>query len=235
MLRKSDQRDDFSYLEVSPLYDEELYHTSICAVNAKFIFVTGGTQSICHGDAIANCHRYDIVRNLWQEMQKMNQARTHHSSCQLSGHIYVFCGTNSLPRRTNTVEKLSIDADPNLQVLKKWELIPYRNLVDLPQLQSQFSIALNNDEILIFGGFWYREQKVQLFDTRTDSCSSVAVHGAFMFYNNKDTSNYPIAQCSHNKVVALVISQSDYKPRFIQYERQTNTISVLSMFSEINI
>ena len=36
----------------------------MCAVNAKFVYVTGGYS----GRAVAYCHRYDIDRDLWQEM-----------------------------------------------------------------------------------------------------------------------------------------------------------------------
>ena len=71
---------------------------------------------------IADCHRYDIEKNLWKKMQKMNQARCFHSSCQLAEHIYVFCGRNMDGEEFNSVEKLSI-VDLNRQVSKKWELI----------------------------------------------------------------------------------------------------------------
>ena len=80
------------------------------------------------------------------------------------------------------MEKLKIDAEPGLQLEKRWELIPEANLVALPELWLQFSIALNDNEILILGGHGYREPNVQLYDTRTDSCSSVAANGAFAFY-----------------------------------------------------
>ena len=52
----------------------------------------------------------------------------------------------------NLVEKLS--------VAEKWELIPQINLENLPALYLHLSIALNNEEILIFGGAEYKENKV---------------------------------------------------------------------------
>ena len=99
----------------------------MCAVNAKFIYVTGGVFSgeintrfgrgrLSVGGAVANCHRYDIDQNKWQEMKSMQQPRERHSSCQLTSHIYVFCGLNNRNAKINSVEKLSIVADPNLQV-----------------------------------------------------------------------------------------------------------------------
>ena len=110
MLR-SDQNNAFSCDEILPLIEdtekikknsfvvpgddsdgaEEFYSTSMCAVNDKFIFVTGGCGD---GNIVANCYRFDIDRNLWQEMPSMNKARCSHSSCQLAAHIYVFFGMN---------------------------------------------------------------------------------------------------------------------------------------------
>ena len=42
-----------------------LYRAGVCQVFEKFIYVTGGS---CF-NTLANCHRYDIDRNLWQAMQ----------------------------------------------------------------------------------------------------------------------------------------------------------------------
>ena len=83
------------------------------------------------------------------------------------------------------MEKLAIDAESTDQVSTiQWQLIPYQNLVSLPSLDRPFSIGLNSEEILILGGANYEEHKVHLYDTRTDSCSSVAIkEGAFKFWN----------------------------------------------------
>ena len=82
----------------------------------------------------------------------MHHARSRHSSCQLAGQLYVFCGIGSNGHAMNLVEKLS--------VAEKWELIPQINLENLPALYLHLSIALNNEEILIFGGAEYKENKV---------------------------------------------------------------------------
>ena len=70
MLTKSAPNSIFSCLEVSPLSKKELLAHSMCVVNAKFIYITGGYCANWH--SVSNCHRYDIDRNLWQEMQEMN-------------------------------------------------------------------------------------------------------------------------------------------------------------------
>ena len=66
-LLTSDQNNAFSCTEISPLSDSGLYEARMCMVNEKFVYVTGGCNS---DDAVlANCHRYDIDRNIWQEMR----------------------------------------------------------------------------------------------------------------------------------------------------------------------
>ena len=102
----------FSSTDITPLSAKELYSYSMCAVNAEFVYLTGGNSARVY----ANCHRYDINRNQWEEIPSMKQARRLHSSCQLAGFIYVFCGRNSDHDTINWVEKLCIDADPNVEV-----------------------------------------------------------------------------------------------------------------------
>ena len=98
---------------------------------------------------------------------------------------------------------------------------------DLPALSSHLTIPLNDFNIIVLGGYRYGEGRVQLYDVRSDSCLSVKVQGAFEFYNW--AGSYPIAQCGHNKVVALV-SDADGKPRLIQFVKLTNTITILDKF-----
>ena len=63
-----------------PLVKNALMYPGICAVNAKFIYLTGGIYLF--GGLVTKCsHRYDIVQDLWLEMQPMHQARSYHSSC----------------------------------------------------------------------------------------------------------------------------------------------------------
>ena len=84
----------------------------MCAVKSVCVYITGGSIEE-EMDASGNCYRYDIARDQWQEIAKMNQERFNHGSCQLGRHLYVFCGYDSLDD-INTVEKLKIDADPNI-------------------------------------------------------------------------------------------------------------------------
>ena len=38
--------------------------------------------------------RYDIEKDAWEEMPRLNQARSLAGACFLGGNIYVFCGYN---------------------------------------------------------------------------------------------------------------------------------------------
>ena len=109
-------------------------------------------------------------------------------------------------------------------------MIPEANLTALPALCGHLSAALNDFEIVILGGHQYDEPNVQLYDSRTDSCSSVVVDGTFNF-TNYGGSNYPIAQCGYNTVVALVRNDTD-EPCFIKYEKETDAITVLQFEKE---
>ena len=60
-----DQNNVFSCTEISSLSDTKIFNPSMCAVNAKFVYVTGGRSDYA---TVSNCHRYDINRNLWQDM-----------------------------------------------------------------------------------------------------------------------------------------------------------------------
>ena len=92
---------------------------------------------------------------------------------------------------------------------------------------NPFSVPLNNEEILILGGIEYSEPKVQIYDTKTDLLSSVAITGAFEFFNDPAGANYSIAQSGHNKVVALVTRLPERKPCLIQFTKETSSITIL--------
>ena len=101
-------------------------------------------------------------------MKKMKQVRYDHRSCQLEGQIYVSCGIYISGNGIISEEKPLIDAYQKIQAWKRWDLISERNLIALWLLSGHFSIALNGDEIIIYGGETYREPNIQPYDTWTD-------------------------------------------------------------------
>ena len=104
---------------------------SMCAVDEVYIYVTGGLND-AKDESEKRCYRYFIDGKVWQNVPNMHQARMGHSSCQLQGYLYVFCGIGNFDEALNSVEKLAIVEGPDLQKPKEWELIPESNLLRLP-------------------------------------------------------------------------------------------------------
>ena len=80
----------------------------------------------------------------------MNVARRNHSSCELGDSIYVFCGIIDKCRIINTIEKIQVSLEFKSE--RSWKLIQ-PDLSLFPARSDCLSIALNNKEILIFGGY----------------------------------------------------------------------------------
>ena len=57
--------------------------------------------------------------------------------------------------------------------VKRWKLIPETNLSALPGLCNYLSIPINSHEIIILGGSDYNANNIQLFDTQTDTVTSI--------------------------------------------------------------
>ena len=91
----------------------------------------------------------------------------------------MFCGytIDNYNGITNSVEKLAIANDPNQQITKQWELISKSNLKNLKKMYNPFSTTLNNEEIIIIGGY-HNFTKVYLLNTQTDQCSSLPIENA---------------------------------------------------------
>ena len=56
-----DENNAFSSTDITPLSAKSLRNYSMCAVNDKFVYLTGGSNNV--EAVVANCHRYDIDRN----------------------------------------------------------------------------------------------------------------------------------------------------------------------------
>lgn len=78
----------------------------------------------------------------------MNVARHMHSSCILGNSIYVFCGIDVDYEYSNCIERLYIG---NVNEGRSWELINHP-LDIFPARVNIHTVALNDSEILIFGG-----------------------------------------------------------------------------------
>ena len=121
----------------------------MCLLNAKFVFVTGG---LCDVEPTAKCHRYEIYRNIWQEMPHLNEARMFPGSYQLAGHIYV-CSVGRMGRivvililwRDSPLNQTQINRlknDGSLSPKKTWSRYHafMRHLRFLSMIQKFFSL-----------------------------------------------------------------------------------------------
>ena len=54
----------------------------------RYVFLTGG-----EGDHGSTVERYDLRKQDWQVMPRLNIARSQHASCTLGSQVFVFCGT----------------------------------------------------------------------------------------------------------------------------------------------
>ena len=89
----------------------------MCAIDSKYIYVTGGIYDSNPYAVTAKCFKYEIESDLWQDVPSMNHGRRFHSSCQLQGYLYVFFGVGDGDYE-KSVEKLPIVSDPVQQAGK---------------------------------------------------------------------------------------------------------------------
>jgi hypothetical protein len=119
---------------------------SACSLGDKFIFVTGSRKENDNAHVKCECYNTDI--DLWFEVPQLNEGRHYHASCSfLDRFVYIFCGiSNSSKKYINSIEKFD-----NL-TKKSWELIniPVENFASR---QGLGVAQMNQDEIMIFGGF----------------------------------------------------------------------------------
>lgn len=150
--------------------ENELYAPSLCMVKSKFIFLIGGFKEKPSLRYLRQCHRYDVKKNKWQIMRKLNVGRCYFSSCYLGQKIYVFCGTNS-GGEINSIEKLEITVDSTVQKNEKWKEIPPSQLSALAHYSHILASPLCDKEIVIFGGLQNPGDRVFIFDTTTEECT----------------------------------------------------------------
>lgn len=142
---------------------------SVCAVGNKYLVVTG---SRCEDDkAYERCEQYNIDMDLWFDLPSLNIGRHYHSSCSFNESIvYVFCGIAQSGRRyCNSIEFF------NVQVRSAaWSVTQIGSHL-FPERQGAGVSQINNDEIVIFGGFNGKYcRDASIFNTRTNKMRKAA-------------------------------------------------------------
>ena len=114
-----------------------------------FIYAVGSKYP---DETSKRCEVYDINKNKWTEIGELTQSRHFHSITVLeSRYLYVIGGRDSLTENPiETIERLDGFMDLEKQ---KWEQLQIVNKDSLWSARDTMgSFALNDSEILIFGG-----------------------------------------------------------------------------------
>lgn len=113
------------------------------------------------------CEVYDISKNKWTEICDMEQSRHYHTCTVLDGrYIYVIGGRDSMNETPlESIERLDGFLDLDKQ---KWESLQHVNKDNMWSSRDTLgSFALNDSEILIFGGDYGWISDCFNFNTKT--------------------------------------------------------------------
>eukprot|EP00347_Sterkiella_histriomuscorum_P011771 403371155 len=144
---------------------------SCCTLGETFIFVTGSRKDT--DKAPNKTEMYDTRQDAWVELAMFNQGRHYHSSCSFqSKFVYIFCGiSNETKKYLNSIERLEFDPNSIQNSLKKtWVKLEIANMALLQPRQGSGVCQVNDNEILIVGGFCGQFSNETFFlNTQTNS------------------------------------------------------------------
>lgn len=94
---------------------------------------------------------YNIDLDIWFDQPDLNMGRYYHSSCTLQDKwVYVFAGISSATKKYfNSIERFDSSAKGSQKV---WSIVDVAT-DRFPVRQGAGSAQINNNEIMIFGGF----------------------------------------------------------------------------------
>lgn len=128
---------------------------SCCTMGENYIFVTGSRKDV--DKSSSRCEVYDCRSDNWVELAQFNQGRHYHSSCSFQNqYVYIFCGiSNETKKYLNTIERLEFDPN-NIQnsLTKRWAKLDIQSIALLSPRQGSGVCQVNENEILIVGGFY---------------------------------------------------------------------------------
>jgi hypothetical protein len=114
-----------------------------------FMYAVGG-MNIIEG-VLTGCERYDIIKDMWQEISDLNVPRKNSSLCALtSDSMYVFGGTTPDDHMTEIVEQYLVSANIWITLPVK---MPYR-------MSFLSSFKVSPYQILILGGIVEGESEI---------------------------------------------------------------------------
>ena len=60
-----------------------------CSLQERYVIVSGGEDDYVK---VSSVERYDLKKDIWEEIASLNEARGSHSSCSIGDTVYVFGG-----------------------------------------------------------------------------------------------------------------------------------------------
>ena len=107
------QKEDFFFRKKRAKLSYPRHGHAICQLSKKFLLVTG-SRWLTFNDS--DCELYDMQRNKWSKVAKLNEPRFYHSTCSIRNEptAYVFCGSNKTYLRS--IERFN-------QAANTWTLI----------------------------------------------------------------------------------------------------------------
>mmetsp|Transcript_38873 Transcript_38873/g.37211 ORF Transcript_38873/g.37211 Transcript_38873/m.37211 type:complete len:357 (+) Transcript_38873:430-1500(+) len=135
-----------------------------------YIYAIGSKQP---DDSSKKCEVYDISKNKWHEIGDLIQSRHFHTVTVIDNrYIYVIGGRDSLTESPlDSIERL--DGFESLQN-QKWEMVQHINKDNLWSPRDTLgSFALNDSDILIFGGDYGWISDVFMFSAKTNEIAKM--------------------------------------------------------------
>ena len=173
--------------------------------NFSQIFVAGGSTN--QSEATKHCERYIVDQNIWKRLPELKEAKFSVSLCFFNNGSTLYCfgglqktGPNQF-MPTSTIERLSKGQN-------SWQILNLR----LPEASFDIgSMQINQNEILLFGGF--SDAPIQKVWTYTHESSNA--EGEFnkaadlqkedFFVQNGVYIDLPLDKCENNEQERVIV------------------------------
>ena len=120
----------------------------------KYCVVLGGRKRN-EESFLSSCELYDIQNEIVTVLPSLNVGRGYLSACCVKNSVYAICGKSN-EGYLSSIEKLSRPDDNDTA---SWDLLEIDESVLSPR-SSTLAFALNDQELLISGGFYQEEISV---------------------------------------------------------------------------
>ena len=120
---------------------------------------------------------YNIDKNAWKQLPKLNQGRYQHGSCGFKGRfVYIFAGYSFTSHvGDNPIEMINLKPPPAQRPVK-WEVVMLKSDLTLPRLCMPSVVQVSSSEISIAGGM---KRDIYIFDVHKKTLKKSATRASF--------------------------------------------------------